>query len=154
MGMTPVEESNPVEADDDRPVEADSVSLVKVEGRETVVVSPSSLEEFPTAEQRCTVKCSSGEHETDTWTGVPVGALVEAADVPGETTHLRFEADDFTVDVSIRTALDAVLAFEREAEPGKLPRLISGDIPGDRLVKRVRRISGVVLDPEDDPVVD
>lgn len=139
----------------DRPsTGSEPVGSVRVEGRTSVVVTPSSLDRFPRRERRCTVECASGERTTDTWRGIPIPALAERADFPGETTHLHVEADDFAAQVPISAALDGILAFDRTAGDGsKLPRLIAGDVPGERLVKRVRRVSAVELAPDDDPLV-
>lgn len=139
---------------------------VTVEGREQVVVSAartgrrdsdSETDGFPLATASCTVECASGERATDEWTGVPIDALAAAADFPGETTHLRVEAADFAAEVPIRPALDGILAFERregrdDGESG-LPRFVADGVDGERLVKRVRRLSAVALDPDEDPVV-
>ncbi|WP_276299318.1 molybdopterin-dependent oxidoreductase [Halorussus lipolyticus] len=130
---------------------------VAVEGRDRIVVSASQIDGFPRATQTCTVECASGVRATDEWTGVPIDALAAATDFPGETTHLRVEADDFTAEVPIRSALDGILAFERRAgrdgdEEG-LPRLIAEDVAGERLVKRVERIAAVALDAGEEPRV-
>lgn len=139
---------------DDCSTGSEATGGVSVEGRTRVVVSRPSLERFPRRERRCTVECASGERTTDTWRGVPISALVEAADFPGEATHLHVEADDFAAQVPIPAALDGVLAFDRTADDRSgLPRLVASDVPGERLVKRVRRVSAVELAPGDDPVV-
>lgn len=137
--------------------ERETPGAVEVEGRDAVVVSPARTTELPRATRTCTVECASGVRATDEWTGVPVDALAAAADFPGETTHLRVVAEEFAADVPILPALDGVLAFERregrdDGEVG-LPRLVADDVPGERLVKRVVRISAVALDPDEEPVV-
>lgn len=137
-------ENSPTEIGDDHSVE--------VEGQERVDVS--RTDEFPHTACTCTVECASGERTTDTWIGVPIPVLMKAADFPGETTHLNVEADDFTVQVPIPATTDGILAFDRNADDrSKLPRLIASDLPGERLVKRVRRISPVELAPGDDPLI-
>ncbi|WP_375335523.1 molybdopterin-dependent oxidoreductase [Halorussus sp. MSC15.2] len=128
---------------------------VAVEGRERVVVSAGEGDSFPRASLVCTVECASGERATDEWTGVSVVALADAADFPGETTHLRAEADDFTADIPIRPALGGILAFDRrnsrdDGELG-LPRFVADGVEGERLVKRVERLSAVSLDPDEEP---
>jgi hypothetical protein len=94
---------------------------------------------------------------TDEWTGIPIDALAAAADFPGGTTHLRVEAGDFAADPPIRAALGGILAFERhegrDDETEELPRLVSDGMAGERLAKRVRRISAIELAPDEDPVV-
>ncbi|NHN61579.1 MULTISPECIES: molybdopterin-dependent oxidoreductase [Halorussus] len=112
---------------------------------------------LPRTTARCTVECTSGERNTDEWTGVPLAELATAADFPGETTHLRVEAADFAADVPIRPALDGVLAFERrrgrdDGESG-LPRLVADGVDGERFVKRVESITAVSLDPDEEPRV-
>lgn len=128
---------------------------VEVEGRETVVVSPGI--DLPRATRTCTVECASGVRATDEWAGVPVAALADAADFPGETTHLRVESADFAADVPIRPALDGVLAFERrgDRDDGKtgLPRLVADGVPGERLVKHVERIAAVALGVGEEPKI-
>ncbi|MFC4450905.1 molybdopterin-dependent oxidoreductase [Halorussus aquaticus] len=130
---------------------------VAVEGRERVVVSAGEVDSFPRTSRICTVECASGERATDEWTGVPLDALAAAADFPGETTHLRAEADDFAADIPIRPALGGILAFDRrdgrdDGETG-LPRLVADGVEGERLVKRVERLSAVSLDPDEEPRV-
>lgn len=130
---------------------------VEIDGRDRTVLSPDSAR-FPRESRTCTVECASGERATDAWTGVPVTALVEAAGFPDETTHVRVEADDFAAEVPVRPALDGILAFDRrgdrdDREDAGLPRFVANGVSGERLVKRVRRISPVALDPEDEPTV-
>lgn len=136
---------------------------VTVEGRERVVVTGPG--DFPRATLTCTVECASGERATGEWAGVPVAALADAAAFPGATTHLRVAAADFAADVPIRPALDGLVAFERrgDREEGKgengkgeetgLPRFVADGVPGERLVKRVRRITAVALAPRERPRV-
>lgn len=125
---------------------------VEVEGRAPLVVS--EADDFPRTTRACTVECASGVRATDEWTGVPIPALADAAGFPGETTHLRVEADDFAAEVPIRPALDGILAFDRsEGDRSELPRFVADGVPGERLVKRVERVSPVALDPDDDPLV-
>ncbi|UPV75359.1 molybdopterin-dependent oxidoreductase [Halorussus limi] len=132
---------------------------VRVEGRETVVVSAARTrsDDLPRATRTCTVECASGVRGTDEWAGVPVDALAVAADFPGETTHLHVAAADFAADVPIRPALGGILAFEREGdrEDGAvgLPRFVADGVPGERLVKRVERLSAVALDAGEEPEV-
>jgi DMSO/TMAO reductase YedYZ molybdopterin-dependent catalytic subunit len=132
---------------------------VEVEGGETVVVSPAEIgtDDLPRATRTCTVECASGVRATDEWAGVPVNALAAAADFPAETTHLRVEAADFAADVPIRPALDGIVAFERRGERDDvetgLPRFVADGVPGERLVKRVERLSAVALDRGEEPRV-
>jgi DMSO/TMAO reductase YedYZ molybdopterin-dependent catalytic subunit len=93
---------------------------------------------------------------TDEWTGVPIDALATAARFPDETTHLRAEADDFAAEIPIRPALSGILAFDRREErddEAGLPRLVADGVAGERLVKRVERISAIALALDEDPVV-
>lgn len=136
----------------DSPTGDEGPLRVEVEGRTPLVVS--EADDFPRATRACTVECASGVRATDEWTGVPIPALADAAGFPDETTHLRVEADDFTAEVPIRAALDGILAFERsEGDGSGLPRFVADGVPGERLVKRVERVSPVELDPGDDPLV-
>lgn len=145
----------PVEEGD--PSAGDRQTAVTVEGQKQIFVSASRIEHFPRERRTCTVECASGVRTTDEWTGVPIDALATIADFPGETTHLRVAADDFVAEIPIRAAVGGILAFDRCAgrddEAEGLPRLIADDVPGERLVKRVSRISAVVLDAGEDPVV-
>lgn len=146
------DENSPPENEQNPASSNENVHSVEIEGRERVVVSRTS--DLPRTTCTCTVECASGERDTDAWTGVPIAALVEAADFPGGTTHLRAEADDFVAEIPIRAALDGLLAFDREVgDRTGLPRLIADEVPGERLVKRARRIAAVELTPEDDPLV-
>ncbi|PSP54998.1 hypothetical protein BRC82_08400 [Halobacteriales archaeon QS_1_67_19] len=124
-----------------------------IEGRTRVRVTPDD-DRFSSARVARTIACASGERRTDAWTGVPIDALAAAADLPGETTHLRIAADDFAADVPIRAALDGLVAFDREGSRGAergLPRFVAPNVAGERLVKRVRRLAGVALAPDEDP---
>ncbi|WP_137284432.1 molybdopterin-dependent oxidoreductase [Halorussus salinisoli] len=132
---------------------------VEVEGRKTVVVSPAETRtgDLPRATRTCTVECASGVRATDEWAGVPVDALAAAADFPGETTHLRIEAAEFAADVPVLPSLDGIVAFERRGgrddEEAGLPRFVADGVDGERLVKRVERISAVTLDAGEEPRV-
>lgn len=166
--LTPRETMRPANVDsvdgiDKRP--NTGTRTVTIEGREQVVVSASDsvpldsvpLDSVPLESRVCTVECASGERATDEWTGVPVEALAVSAKFPEETTHLRLAARDFKADVPIRAALGGILAFERttgrDDEQVGLPRFIADDVPGERLVKRVRRVNAVALDPDENPII-
>ncbi|MFA1609575.1 molybdopterin-binding oxidoreductase [Halobellus rubicundus] len=96
-------------------------------------------------------RCSSGDLVADGWSGLAVGSLLVAADVPDETTHLQVEgADGFTVCVPIGAALDGVLAFEDRAVEAE-PRFAAPGVSGTRTVKGARRLEPVTLDPSEHP---
>lgn len=83
-----------------------------------------------------------------------MSTLADVAEFPDDTTHVQVDASDYTVQVPIRAALDGILALDRErGDRSALPRLIASGISGERLVKRVRRVSAVALAPGEDPVV-
>lgn len=110
-------------------------------------------------------RCSGGDLIAEGWTGLAVGPLLLAADVPAETTHVQVEGTDgFTVCVPIGAALDGVLAFEDQGtetdadpsadadwNPDADPRFAAPGISGTRTVKGVRRLRPVALDPGDHP---
>jgi len=133
---TPTETHVTVEGDDAVRV---PVPLPEDHGYETVAVEE-------------TFRCSTGTPISEGWTGLSVGALLFAADVPGETTHVQVEgADGFTVCVPVGAALDGVLAFDDREVIESDPRFAAPGISGTRTVKGVRRLNPVVLDPDDHP---
>lgn len=119
--------------------------------------SPASLDRLPRERRRLVLQCTSGRRFEGEWSGVPVPALLGAADAPEATTHLLVEsADGYVACVSVADAGDAILALEGglidgEAGNESLPRLIGPDVEGPRAVKGVTRIVATSLRPGEDP---
>ncbi|MFB6130378.1 MAG: molybdopterin-dependent oxidoreductase [Salinigranum sp.] len=100
-----------------------------------------------------TVRCSSGRLIGDRWRGVGLASLIDAADAPPETTHLRVTAtDDYRTHVELARAMRGLLALDGESSsPATLPRLIVPGTGGGQAVKSVSKIEFLSLDPGDDP---
>jgi len=99
--------------------------------------------------------CASGERWGGVWRGVPVAALLDRPDVEvdPEATHVRVGADGYAVCVPVRTALDGVLAVEREGEPlppARRPRFVA-PVEAGRTVRGVRELRFLRLGPAEDP---
>lgn len=95
--------------------------------------------------------CTSGRRISAVWTGFPTIPLIEPAGIPRETTHLKIESTgDHTGCVSLYTAMDGLLAFERDGERLDGFRFVAPDIHGPRAVKNVGRIETIALEPGDD----
>jgi DMSO/TMAO reductase YedYZ molybdopterin-dependent catalytic subunit len=107
--------------------------------------------EFDLTERRCEYVCASGNRFGGRWRGISLSELIAGSEIRDETTHLLVESDDgFRVCVAIFDLLDGILATERLDSSDELPRLIAPAIDGTRTIKRVARIEGRRLDPEDD----
>lgn len=128
--------------------------VVRVVGNSELTV-PVSLPDdhgFATGSLDEEFRCESGDPIPGTWNGLDVGALLEAADTPPETTHLLVEGDDgFTACVPIGAAADGVLAFERNGPSNDAPRFAAPGISGTRTVKAVRRLEATVVDAAENP---
>lgn len=136
-----------------------------VDGREAVVFeddglppgTPTTLGRLPRERRRLVLQCTSGRRFEGEWFGVPVTALLGAADAPDGTTHLLVEsADGFVACVSVADAGDAILALEGEQFDGETaseatPRLVGSNVEGPRAVKEVTRIVATSLRPGEDP---
>ncbi|MFD1647612.1 molybdopterin-dependent oxidoreductase [Haloarchaeobius litoreus] len=104
-----------------------------------------------TVERTLGYDCLSRGLVDATWRGVPVRDLVEAVGLPDETTHLLVESrDGHRGCVPIGTALDGLLALERDGEPLSGPRFLAPQIEGPRAVKDVARLEPVALAPHED----
>lgn len=130
---------------------------VEVVGDAHLAFGRKSLSRMDHLERTCTVACASGDRTTARWFGVPVSALLSAAEVPEETTHVVVEGwDGYRVVVPVRVALSGLLALERDEEPlaettPYATRFVAPDADGSRMVSGVRRIEATALDPADDP---
>lgn len=92
--------------------------------------------------------CTSGRHVSAEWSGVPLVSLLDSVGFPGWTTHVVVEgADGHAACVSIREAMDALLAVERDGKRLAHPRFVAPGVGGPRAVKDVRRIAVAALDP-------
>ncbi|WP_276259545.1 molybdopterin-dependent oxidoreductase [Haloglomus litoreum] len=104
----------------------------------------------------CEYRCGSGDRWGGWWRGVPVGRLLDLADVDGTATHLVVASGggDYTACVPLRVALDGVLALERDGDRLPLgeraPRLVAPDLDSIRTVKGVERVRAVRLAPDED----
>ena len=99
----------------------------------------------------CRYRCATGTEFGGEWRGVPVAPLLD--DATPETTHLRAEsADGYRAHVSVRAALDAVVATARLDGPGDgLPRLVGPDLDSAQTVRDLAALAPVALPPGADP---
>jgi DMSO/TMAO reductase YedYZ molybdopterin-dependent catalytic subunit len=134
-----------------------SERTIEVVGERTVSIALPTVPGLPHVERECTIVCASGDRTTARWWGVEVLPLLDRADAPVETTHLRVHSDDgYCACVALRNATTALLAVERDGQSldevdAYATRLVGPSISGERAVKGVTRIEAVVLDPGDDP---
>ncbi|MFB6114405.1 MAG: molybdopterin-dependent oxidoreductase [Halodesulfurarchaeum sp.] len=128
-----------------------------VAGDTPLTISRPTLCSLPVETATITVVCSSGSRFTAEWTGVPLSALVEEADVPPSTTHLAISSSDgFRAVVPVMDAMEGMIAYLRDGvgigtvdEYGN--RFVSPSISGTRDVKGVTRIEPLSLSPGEDP---
>ncbi|WP_440991620.1 molybdopterin-dependent oxidoreductase [Haloarchaeobius baliensis] len=110
-----------------------------------------SQAEVGTVQRTLGYECLSRGLVDATWRGVPVRDLADAVGLPDETTHLVVESrDGLRGCVPIGTALDGLLALERDGEPLAGPRFLAPEIEGPRAVKDVARLAPVALSPDED----
>jgi DMSO/TMAO reductase YedYZ molybdopterin-dependent catalytic subunit len=144
-------------SDPDEEVTERAAGAVIVGDGDEPAFSPDALAGMGTVEREFTIACASGDRTTARWTGVRVVDLLDAAEPPPETTHLRLESGDgYRVCLPIGDALDGIVAYARDGEllaettPYAL-RFLAPGIDGDRLVKGLRRVEPVELAPGADP---
>ncbi|KAB1185481.1 MULTISPECIES: molybdopterin-dependent oxidoreductase [Haloferax] len=125
---------------------------ILVRGHEAVPIDREVLADLPRETEKIAISCASGLRHESKWSGFPLGAVLEFADAPPETTHIAVtSADDCHVYVAIRDALSGLLAVEQDGKPLEAPRLVVPDIDGMRSVKDVVAIEAVSLDSGTDP---
>lgn len=139
------------------PTTADLGPPVVVGGAAPFELTRDRIAAFDAETRTVTVVCASGDRHTAEWTGIPVPALLEAADVPPSTTHVVVESlDDYRVAIPVRAALDGLLAYAKDGVPigrthGYANRFVSGAAEGARFIKGLRRIEATAVDPDEDP---
>lgn len=120
-----------------------------------VDLSEVDLERLETVERAVEIRCATGDRWTAHWRGTPVGALVEAVEIPPETTHLVFETTDgYRACLDVPTVLDGLLAVAMDGEPldgTERPRLVCPGVEGIRTVKGVSEIVPATLSRGEDP---
>lgn len=126
---------------------------VTVVGERTVSV-PVGGDRGPATETAdWTFRCASGDEISGPWTGLEVADLLARAAAPANTTHLAVEsADGYRACVPVATALDGLLAVERDGGGCEgAPRFVAPGVDGPRTVKRVVRLAPLALPPDADP---
>ncbi len=122
---------------------------IHVEGTNPVVVTEDHLEEYPVVRDARGFECASGEWIEHEWVGISVFELLEAADVPEDTTHILLESvDGYRSCVPLGDLKDAIVAVE--GDDGGTPRLISPQTVGPRNIKHLEHIRPQSLRPEED----
>lgn len=108
---------------------------------------------FDATEATYDMRCSSGDQLGGRWRGVSVAALLDAASVPAETTHVLVgSVDGVSACLPLPVALDSIVAFERlDAESSSLPRFVGERVSGTQSIKQVSRLVAVELAPDEDP---
>lgn len=119
---------------------------VRSTGGERTSLSYERLVGLPWTARRYDYRCASGERWGGLWRGLPVARLLDLAPVGDRATHLLVEGGDVTACVPVATAIDGLLAFERDDRrlpPGeRAPRFLAPGIESIRTVKGVERIAG------------
>lgn len=130
---------------------------ISVDGPRPIRLTASTIEDLEIVTESVSVVCASGDRHTADWTGVRVVDLLEAADVPMDTTHVTVEStDDYKVAVPIGDAVQAILAFLKDGVPiGEANpygnRFVCPATEGARDIKGVSRIEHTSLSPAEDP---
>ena len=91
---------------------------------------------------------SMGEDETGSWSGVPLAAILQQAEVSaGFTSITALAADGYAIEISKDELQDAIVALKKdgewitEAEPDKGPiRLVCPEMPANRWVFQLQEI--------------
>lgn len=121
---------------------------IHVEGNSPTVLKESRLDEYPVVRDTRGFECASGDWIEHEWEGVPVFELLEAADVPADTTHVQLESvDGYRSCVRLADLEDAIVAVD--GGDGGVPRLISPQTVGPRNIKQLAYIRPKSLTPED-----
>lgn len=98
--------------------------------------------------------CSESGTIEGSWTGIELAGPLLEADPPDETTHVLVSCrDGLRVCITIRDALDALLAYERDGE-SLLPdavRLVGPPIGSTRSAIGVERVEPIHVAPATDP---
>ena len=139
---------------------------VTIEGERVLEVAGTHTdrERFGWESERFTIHCHTGRLIEGRWTGTPMASLIDAAEVPGDATHVLVAAtDDHVACVEIRRLLDGLLGFVcEEVDPGHddedfdddwedTPRLLAPDIDSFRAVRNVTSIEPITLAPGENP---
>lgn len=105
-------------------------------------------EEFSLECRDFSFRCATSGLIEGRWRGVPMGELIEAAAVPPEATHLLVEgADGYREAIPVTTAINGLLALEREDEGGKTPRFLAPRGSSEETVANVALIDWATIEP-------
>jgi DMSO/TMAO reductase YedYZ molybdopterin-dependent catalytic subunit len=130
---------------------------VHISGNNPIELTEETIDDFTVDTRSVTVVCASGDSHTHEWTGIPIVELIDAAEVPLETTHVTVESiDEYRVAVPIREAIEGLLAYVKSGVPiGEqhpyANRFVSPVVEGARDIKGVSNIDYWILNPEDHP---
>jgi DMSO/TMAO reductase YedYZ molybdopterin-dependent catalytic subunit len=118
-----------------------------------IPADPDLVESFELTTRKLGFECASGRWIAAEWRGIPLGDLLEAAEMGPETTHVVFEsADGYRTCIGVVDLLDGLLAYDA-ADDGQtgFPRLVSPAVPGPRASKDLVALRPVALGPGDAP---
>lgn len=129
---------------------------VVVDGRSPVTLPESraaASAAFDLTTETVGFECASGDWLKSMWTGVRLGPLIEAAEMPASTTHtLLTAAGGYRACVPILAVTDAMVAYDAaDRSESDCPRFVSPSVGGPRAVKDLARVEPVEIAPSEDP---
>ena len=128
-----------------------SPETLRVEGQNPIRVPVNARPEtlsWPVVRDSRGFECASGEWIEREWAGIPALELVEAAAMPGATTHVQLESvDGYRACVPLLDLEDALVAV---GDGEGFPRFVSPYVVGPRNIKNLSRIRPLCLGPADD----
>ena len=124
-------------------------TVLRIDGEDPIRLTVDSPEtvELPVVHDTRGFECASGAWIERDWTGIPVFELLDAAEIPDETTHVQFESvDDYRSCVALSELEDALVAI---GDGDGLPRLVGPQIVGPRAIKTLSRVRPLALPPDE-----
>lgn len=119
---------------------------ISIEGSDSVEIPLDSPPEWVSeriSTQSVRFECASGDWVEREYEAFPLWAVVEAAAMPGETTHVELESrDGYSACVPLSALSDAVIAV---GEGDGRPRFISPEVVGPRAIKNLVAIRPLSL---------
>jgi len=124
---------------------SESRQTVRIDGAEPLLLpwdaDPAALP-FDIVRGPVAFECASGDRIEREYTGIAVFDLLEAASMPGDTTHIQFEsANGDLACIPLADLNGAVLALgDGPGTAPERPRFVSPHVFGPRTVKNVCRL--------------
>lgn len=124
---------------------------VQIDGTEPIEVDcagPFEEGEWTVVRASLGFECASGDWIEREWVGIPVLELLDAAAIPGETTHVQFSSNDGDrACVALADLKDAIIAV---GDADGTPRFVSPHVIGPRTIKNLARVRPLALSPGED----